>query len=479
MKSKLHLIAATCLSILMMMSCTDDVDNLSIKQSVKEEYMNRDTHVSIQDVKKIAGIRQTNTGTARKVKGYSTKEEDFIFIIDDDNDTLFYVVNHPDGGWTMYASDKRVPAIVAMNNEGCFNLSEMEEVAKEWFGAMKEDMKMVKMARDEDLSFSEDEIASNISYWDAVCDVDKFIAAHSDSDEVRGHGPINPGIPVGHYELYSTEYQTLVYDSIAHLTTTLWHQESPYNTYCPLKSNSSYERAPAGCVAISGAQMLYYLHYKIGVPDSIPDCASCTGNVNNYQMYQWYSGIDTWALFTDNGNGGDAIYAAPLIANVGKLVRMEYYDLASFSEDIYLKDSVFIPYGIDCQYISIDYDILCDNLLDSIPVIAEAYHTKYGENDYYGGHSFIIDGSQRTRTKVKYTYKWVLDAPWTGPGLPIMPNDRIVIYYTDPTVKYVRMNWGYGNITANNTWYALSGDWIVYSSNYIYKREMLYGYAPL
>ena len=42
-----------------------------------------------------------------------------------------------------------------------------------------------------------------------------------------------------------------------------------YNIYCPLKSDNFWH-APAGCVAIAGAQILYYLNHKFGVPATAP-----------------------------------------------------------------------------------------------------------------------------------------------------------------------------------------------------------------
>ena len=49
--------------------------------------------------------------------------------------------------------------------------------------------------------------------------------------------------------------------------------------------------------------------------------------------------------------------------------------------------------------------------------------------------------------------------------------------YGDPFIKYLKMNWGYGNVSQNNTNFALTDDWIYdygdYSNNFQYDKSMI------
>lgn len=151
---------------------------------------------------------------------------------DESNDTLLYIVNHPEGGWTIYASDTRVPAILAQSSKGTYEEASENDNLTAWVGTMAEDMKIIKHLDDSGLIFSSEEIKHNQKFWKAISKPDEYIA----EEEVKTRFPKDTVIPVyGHYELISSRTYSEVYDSIPRLTTTNWGQEKPYNYYCPLK----------------------------------------------------------------------------------------------------------------------------------------------------------------------------------------------------------------------------------------------------
>lgn len=55
--------------------------------------------------------------------------------------------------------------------------------------------------------------------------------------------------------------------------------------------------------------------------------------------------------------------------------------------------------------------------------------------------------------------------------------DATIYVYGDPFIKYLKMNWGYGNVSQNNTNFALTDDWIYdygdYSNNFQYDKSMI------
>ena len=495
MKKTLYLL----LFLITFVCCTNDETTFSVEEVInKGAYAGEglSSSVTSSDVMTlVSSFRPCTRGT---------EEESYEYLVDDENDTLFFVVNYPEGGWTMYASDKRVPAVVAASDSGHFNLNNMTSTMGDWLELIAEDMKEVKHSTDERLALSATDIETNRAYWDAVCDVNSFLGRFNDSIDIRPG--INDSLNIepfpgeicnetGHYVLYNTESYTDVYDSVKHLTCTKWSQGSPYNMYCPYRTDGT-ERVPAGCVAIAGAQMLYYLHDAIGVPQHIPDTAYCYGDINNYAWGQADRGRDIWSKMPHHANKGywgtdfcgnyveEASFAAPLIANVAFLVGMDFGNNASGAKTEDLVNKVFNYYGVACQYRDFDINVVKNSLVtDGMPVIACAYATKKKrlfKTQYKDGHAFIVDGFKRECVKTVYKYRW---ENYDGKPNITVP-DSIGITLTSPELTSICMNWGWGNYYYENaTWCTPTGTWIAIAGedglkNYKYKRKIIHGFRP-
>jgi len=463
------------------------------KEKIGFSQQTSSTRVTFDDIRMLISAGKTETR--------ATVTDSYEFIIDEDNDTLFYVVNHAEGGWTMYASDKRVPAIVAEDTKGKFSKDEAALIMGDWLETMADDMKAVRHATDDNLGLTKDEIEANMSSWEAVCDPNSFIMKQK--SKTRAYVPFPTDFP-GQYKLYKTESEAITYDSVPHLTSTAWSQGSPYNMYCPNKTevgDDGETKAPAGCVAIAGAQMLYFLHYKIGIPEFIPDTAYCYGNIKSYTWGQMDRERNIWSLIHHSGNSGyrtydfwgnnvqEASLVAPLIANVAFLVDMDFGNAASGAQTEDLVNKVFGFYGISCQYTTFNENTLRTSLLSGMPVIARAYATKKKKlfkTVYKDGHAFIIDGYKRTQVKTTYHYKWVYDGIGEDGLLPPAPDkpDSVSVSISSPYISYVRMNWGWGwgyyDGFYNNAWCTPTGAWKANENtpNYQYKRYMISGFKP-
>ena len=85
-----------------------------------------------------------------------------------------------------------------------------------------------------ELTFSSEEIAANRQVWSET--------------------GLSKDVEEGHWAV-TVSSQVFISDSISHMTPH-WDQNAPYNAYCPLRSDSNNNRAPAGCVAIAAAEVL-------------------------------------------------------------------------------------------------------------------------------------------------------------------------------------------------------------------------------
>lgn len=397
-------------------------------------------------------------------------------IVNQSSDTVLFISKKQKGGWTIYSSDTRVPAIVACSDSGSFDNLMQVDGARAWIESIAEDMAIIKNLPDESLNFSKNEIACNKAFWKSISSPDDYVKENLlpttraiDKDLI---------LITGHYELrYSTSYSE-VYDSIPRMTTTNWHQGYPFNIYCPLKTDNSNCHAPAGCVAIAGAQMLYFLHDYYGVPSTAPSEAYCYGDINSYTWDQTNYTTDIWSNMNSYG-----VYAAPLIANVGKRLGMDYGNDASGAYTSDLVNNVFAPYGISCIFANYDTNILKNSLLNGMPVLLDArswYTSDSGTKK--SGHAFIADRYKRTRIVTKNYYEWVYDSYPTNTPIPMVP-EKIEYTYSSPNISMIGFNWGWGSYYyVPNEWFSLTGDWIssrVTSYNWNINRHMIYNFQVI
>lgn len=406
----------------------------------------------------------------------------------DGEDTLLYVINYEEG-WEIIAGDKRAPVRLAYGESGAFS-SETENVEMlAWIESLAADVQALKHM--EDFSTCTEEQLSNMQssrrFWALVCCEIDAPCPMTRYDHIND-SLIIPGFLIeGHWELYATHSTTELYDDFR-LMQTHWGQETNhFNEYCPLRTDLPTIKAYAGCVAVAGAQMLYYLHSNISVPENAPDTVNCSGNIGDYIQLPGGSSSTTWNYMLSNSINEKGYYsAAVLIADVGKKVGMLYYNNQSLAVTSNLTNSVFSQYGIDCTYETYDADSIYYSLVNGLPAIVRAYGTRdydfWGNVQYYIGHAFIIDGCRSYRIHSTYYYEWVWENGHGGVPVPCLP-ERVEHIYSSPIITDFRMNWGWAD-SHDNYYYAKSGNWEIQNSdgsisNYIYDRKMICGFSPL
>lgn len=399
-----------------------------------------------------------------------------VIPIEWNNATCLYVMQY-ENGFEVISADKRSPIPIASSDKGDFIScndqngfgGHLETIAEQiWFS--------LNGYLGDPTPAAEEYVKSSLDFWRLVNGDFKKI----ERTDKQLRSPVS-----GRWILIDVASEEEVYDSIPHLTTTRWYQRGTYNYYCPedMDTIGSIRTCPAGCVAIAGAQMLYYLHNKIGVPTTSPGSGSCTGYVfdNTVQQVFWNYSSSTWAnMVVPRCYYGTDIYAALLVGDVGKKLGMDYSWSSSGARTEDLVNDVFYPYGISSSHYSgYSSSIIVSSLLDGYPLVCAGYSSAKGTN--YIGHSFLIDGYKRYRTKTTYTYEWAPDEPY-----PYTPRNRPIdslkteITYSYPHISYYSMNWGQYDTTANEIWCSLDGIW-QYSNllPYVYDREMIYNFNSI
>ena len=218
----------------------------------------------------------------------------------DGQDTLMYIVNYPsDGGWKVLSADTRTPAIIAEGYSGSFSLDEADGAVAAWMSNVAADMARVRHAQDSELSFSDAEIEYNKAFWSGEHPQPRF----------NGDPPIPE--PQGHWEEYIIDIDFERVDSCEHMTPR-WVQGVPYNEFTPHVSASDTTHAPLGCVAVAGAEVLYYLHKKFGVPAKMVSDGYCTGVIGDFD-YNFYTEVNTvWSGMSESFNALIASLCPPL-----------------------------------------------------------------------------------------------------------------------------------------------------------------------
>lgn len=408
-----------------------------------------------------------------KILGYGKKAES-VKPVAEGSDTLFYIVNY-DEGWELVAGDKRAPVLLASGEEGTFSMETENVEMLYWIDCLASEVKILKHM--EDFSSCTEEELNNMQssrrFWGLVCCEIEHITAPATRSHDDSIGIIPTG---GHYELRGVSHSTEIFDDIK-LTQTHWRQYGNYNQYCPFKTSPDDElRAPAGCVAIAGAQMLYFLHDKLSVPANAPDTATCTGFIGPGNYVQTYGGASssTWNYMLYNSiNEKGYRSAAVLIACIGKKIGMSYGNTGSTASLSSLKNYAFIPFGYACDYGTYSSSTTKQNLINGFPVVLLGFES----NNSNVGHCFLIDGYRRYIAVHTYQYEWVWDDSPPGPPYFNYPPYNVVTYGS-PYITDFRMNWGWG-ASYDSGYYSVSGNWIVDGDNYIYDRKMICNFSVI
>ncbi|MCR5071577.1 MAG: C10 family peptidase [Bacteroidales bacterium] len=392
-------------------------------------------------------------------------------------ETLCYLIDF-DEGWEILSADKRAPVVLGHSDAGHLHPEDFCKLGagsaiKTWLNCLMRD---IQSFRDfHDMSPTEEasrEMQNSLAFWDAITSPNKFIK--DNQSETKAFG--DPGFENGHWELISVS--TTSQNVTRRLTTTQWGQDSPFNTYCPPPYYGSSAHSLVGCIAVAGAQQLYYLHGVLGTPATGPTSVSFSGyGPSSYSMSVGNFSPSVWSNMSSDYTSSVGV----LLAYVGGMVSMEYGAMVSTASLDSLVTNVFNPNGLQCSlYNSLPANTVYNNLLSGLPIVVGALDpntVSYINGILVGvGHAFLVDKFKKTDYTTIYTYEWVDDSPIEGVNLPRAMQKQVVVYNT--VVNEIGMNWGWPGMY-NESWYTLSGNWSVNGNSYDLYRRMIADFAVL
>lgn len=361
----------------------------------------------------------------------------------DDSQTLFYILNY-DEGWEVIAADKRVQPTLAHGENGSFTMNTDNEPMKFWMNMLADVVLHKRQNTNTAISkLSCEKENEFVDFWDETISCDNTL--NTRAGETYAY-------------LVETEENTRA-DIIGTKLDTKWGQGSPWNTYCPyIGDDTSEGRAPAGCVAVAGAQAMYYLRKHFQMQDlSIPSRAFCVGNIDLYTR-NFTDFTDTvWEqMATDNNNTNvdSCAFAAIFIAYIGELVGVTYGEDSSGAQTTDLPEKVFEPYGITSSTTNgFDIDIVKQNLKKKLPIVIKGRDAML----FGGGHTWIID-HYKIESREIINYYAVFDSPQTEEYISTLDKTdaqkRVIT--TTTLSEDLWMNWGWNG--HQDGWFATIPD---------------------
>ncbi len=204
-------------------------------------------------------------------------------------DTILYVVNYANGaGWKIIAADKRLYPVQAEDTVGNFDINTLEPGVFIWLDDL------ANRVHNHILSGPHDTTGVDYTFWSKLQYLEETKSGQANLPTPREGG---------YWKLIGLTTTQLPSQQVGPLLPTKWGQGSPWNTCVPFTGIDQKTRCPTGCVAVAGAQMLYYLNRNINKPRNTWAQGSCWGwseNDGNYltTSYNYGFSFGNWSSET-------------------------------------------------------------------------------------------------------------------------------------------------------------------------------------
>lgn len=384
-------------------------------------------------------------------------------------DTLLYLVNY-EHGWELLTADIRAPRVIAKADDG--NMQEKDlfnnPAAADVYSFVKDNIKYLKEHPEEktDNRFSDS--------WETVL-------------------PSRLEFPQVVSVTVTDDYYTQ-----DHLTQTRWGQGYPWNIRAPYKDVSSSEHCYTGCTPVAVSQILYYLHYKLGVPTNL-----YRDSYTNAYIHPGDTCVVLQPIDISFYNSGDYWDDLPLTASESN----SYFDAVSTlmvqqglcMGSVYCLHGTGTTLGCSPSAFTTQYPISCSST-DNVSInhiISKIYNNqiptlltvgRIEPSDVHKLHDVVADASQKHVQTIVTLYRepvyYPVDPPF--PGDKNSPTRIEWHYFTVTEVitsNFIGINWGWDGTGmysgASPIWYSVDGvmSWSVGSRTYTYTRHMVTDFA--
>ena len=400
-----------------------------------------------------------------------------------DNDTpLLYIYNFNDG-WMVVSGDRRSTPILGESSYGNIDVNNANNGIITWLGLCADD---IRHLRTTDMVTNEE----NVHIWDNVAPHHDESYQSLDSNEKKW--------------VVKTDRITVTATNkakIPHLIKTSWGQASPWNEKLPY-DDKYHHKCYLGCTAVAFAQLLYYTHYQIGIPDQLHhnvdvNRASINGSTTDigFSASDLTIGSKRWdEMALSSKSGGNIEYVQDLMTEVGNSFNTVYSGLGSGAAPSY---EGIHKYGLQYSSGDYSYDAILDNLTRGMPVMITAYATKkrtgiwpFKSTSYSDGHCWLIDGIDQTIysysciSHCEYTSDWTEEDELFDSFEEISDKYGIASDGESFTVDgghsandYLLMNWGFCGVYSD-AHFSISSDavWTANGYNYQYKKTIYYDF---
>lgn len=384
-----------------------------------------DFEVTIQDIREFIGRQKV-------VKEIHVIEP----LINDQMQTYAYIARYSNG-WELFSSDKRLPPVVACSDDGEFVLNYDNHGLCEWLKSLRQLTDTVKMkSLPEPNAHTEAWIGSSIN--------NELFKKDSINNSKDGY---SLWTRVDTESIYYNDYQYL----IGPLLETKWGQDFPWNINL-YNSYTGYFHA-TGCVAVALSQLIYYYHYKLGVPSGLYHNLSITDwdyynygdpyYMTNLSRLSYQDPSSRWNLFLKNKNqyshldtlfSKGAQYVSDLMVDVGNRADMHYFSDGQSSGSTSAGLDVLYDFGL-----AADYSLYSDSLA-RVNIEARKPFMITGQSGYTNPiykHAWVVDGYRESGYTKEITSIWYMSYT---PGL--IPNGVCV---TQEEVEAAALAAGYNH----------------------------------
>lgn len=380
---------------------------------------------------------------------------------------VFYLARY-DSRWELYASDKRLPYLLAYSETADFDEPFFMDCNSPW--AENYLMSTYRLRTDplflgvNDIDSTE--IADNIAFWDS--EIDRNISIDGFKENTTRDGG-------GHWELTEYYEDYVFYSQTSHMLPTNWNQSTPYNNGCPIIPGDPFQtRYFTGSSPLAMALLLYYYHLTEGVPQSAPSSGVVQMSPidSMYHYYPTHYSSTVWNSMTSVPDSCSALIGL-LRDQTGVRFDNGLTVNPVLSVFTYFVDNLLDFWGLSGQMTAYSTYVI-DNILEAgYPVLAFAASGRiqhlFGDDEYTNNHTYLIDAFLKYQKAYFYYYEWIPDNP--DPA-QMMPAGIQEITYGDVSIRYYGINFCAGD-NASTAWFIKSNAVTYYNNTYQYNRHIL------